>query len=99
MISRKNILIIALFSFQLIHAQNKIQGVVQNEKTQEPIIGVNILLVDSERGTVTDINGSFEMVSIDNKNLTIRLSHIGFNTREVIIDSSFNGISRKRRWM
>jgi len=92
MISRKNILIIALFSLQLIHAQNKIQGVVQNEKTQEPIIGVNILLVDSERGTVTDINGSFEMVSIDNKNPTIRLSHIGFNTREVIIDSSFNGI-------
>ena len=37
MISRKNILIIALFSLQLIHAQNKIQGVVQNEKTQEPI--------------------------------------------------------------
>ena len=88
MIPQKNVLIIALFLIQLLYAQNKIQGVVQNEKTQEPIIGVNILLVDSERGTVTDINGSFEMVSIDNKNLTIRLSHIGFNTREVSSSSS-----------
>ena len=92
MISRKNILFIGLFSLQLIYAQNKIRGVIQNEKTQEPIIGVNILLLGSETGTVTDISGSFELIVPDNKNPTIRLSHIGYNTREVIIDSSFNGI-------
>ena len=92
MIPQKNVLIIALFLIQMLYAQNKIQGVVQNENTLEPIIGVNILLVDSETGTVTDISGSFELLYSDNKSTTIRLSHIGFNTKEVIIDSSFNGI-------
>lgn len=92
MISRKNILYIVLLFLQLIYAQNRIRGVIQNEKTQEPIIGVNILLLGSETGTVTDISGSFELIAPDNKNPTIRLSHIGYNTREAIIDSSFNGI-------
>ena len=57
MLSQKNIFITILFSFQIISAQDKVRGVVQDEQTKDPIIGVNILLIGSETGTVTDING------------------------------------------
>lgn len=92
MLSQKNIFITILFSFQIISAQDKVRGVVQDEQTKEPIIGVNILLIGSETGTVTDINGLFELVVPDDKQPAVRLSHIGYNTREASLDSSYNGI-------
>ena len=92
MLSRKKILIIIVCFYQLASAQKIIRGVVQDEETQVPIIGVNILLIGSETGTVTDVEGLFELGVPDNATSVIRLSHIGYNTREVIIDSSFNGI-------
>ena len=72
MFSPKKIFIIILLFSQLISAQKIIRGVVQDEETQEPIIGVNILLIGSETGTVTDIKGSFELVVQDDKSPTIR---------------------------
>ena len=92
MLSQKNIFITILFSFQIISAQDRVRGVVQDEQTKEPIIGVNILLIGSETGTVTDINGLFELVVPNDKQPAVRLSHIGYNTREASLDSSYNGI-------
>ena len=92
MLSRKKILIIIVCFYQFASAQKIIRGVVQDEETQVPIIGVNILLIGSETGTVTDVEGLFELSVPDNETPAIRLSHIGYNTREVMIDSSFNGI-------
>ena len=92
MLSRKKILIIIVCFYQFASAQKIIRGVVQDEETQAPIIGVNILLIGSETGTVTDVEGLFELSVPDNATSVIRLSHIGYNTREVMIDSSFNGI-------
>jgi len=92
MLSRKKILIIIVCFYQFAPAQKIIRGVVQDEETQVPIIGVNILLIGSETGTVTDVEGLFELSVPDNETSAIRLSHIGYNTREVMIDSSFNGI-------
>ena len=80
MFSPKKIFIIILLFSQLISAQKIIRGVVQDEETQEPIIGVNILLIGSETGTVTDIKGSFELAIPEDKSPAIRLSHIGYNT-------------------
>ena len=36
-------------------AQELIRGVVQNAETGAPIIGVNILLLGTETGTVSDV--------------------------------------------
>ena len=67
MFSPKKIFIIILLFSQLMSAQKIIRGVVQDEETQEPIIGVNILLIGSETGTVTDIKGSFELALPEDK--------------------------------
>ena len=92
MFTRKKIFIIILLFSQFISAQKIIRGVVQDEETQEPIIGVNILLLGSETGTVSDVKGSFELAIPDDTSSVLRLSHIGYNTSEVTIDSSFSGI-------
>ena len=90
--AKNNIFIIILFFSQPLSALEKIGGVVQDEQTKEPIIGVNISLVGSEIGTVTDINGLFELVVPDDKQPNLRLSHIGYETREASIDSSYAGV-------
>ena len=92
MFTRKKIFIIILLFSQFISAQKIIRGVVQDEETQQPIIGVNILLLGSETGTVSDVKGSFELTIPDDTSPVLRLSHIGYNTSEVTIDSSFSGI-------
>ena len=92
MFTRKKIFIIILLFSQFISAQKTIRGVVQDEESQEPIIGVNILLLGSETGTVSDVKGSFELAIPDDTSSVLRLSHIGYNTSEVTIDSSFSGI-------
>ena len=92
MLAKNNIFIIILFFSQALSALEKIGGVVQDEQTKEPIIGVNISLVGSEIGTVTDINGLFELVVPDDKQPNLRLSHIGYETREASIDSSYAGV-------
>ena len=90
--AKNNIFIIILFFSHPLSALEKIGGVVQDEQTKEPIIGVNISLVGSEIGTVTDINGLFELVVPDDKQPNLRLSHIGYETREASIDSSYAGV-------
>ena len=92
MLAKNNIFTIILFFSQALSGLEKIGGVVQDEQTKEPIIGVNISLVGSEIGTVTDINGLFELVVPDDKQPNLRLSHIGYETIEASIDSSYAGV-------
>ena len=56
-------------------AQN-ITGKVLNKETQNPIVGANVYIQDSNKGTVTGTGGSFSLeVSDDSEILTI--SYVG----------------------
>lgn len=77
---------IALFygaSLQGSFAQNlqNISGVVYDSLSQEPLIGVNILISRTGQGTTTDFNGAFSIQAEDSDVLTF--SYIGYKTREM----------------
>lgn len=55
------------------------KGTVLNEETNEPIAGVNIIEEGTSNGTVSDIDGSFELMTTEKTNLIF--SHISFKTR------------------
>ena len=57
MFPHKKVALSIICFVQLILAQDPIQGVVQNAETGAPISGVNILLVGTETGTVSDGEG------------------------------------------
>lgn len=61
-------------------AQNKVKGIVK-DGSGEPLIGVNILIKGTPNGTITDINGAYEVSA--SPNATLVFTYIGFLTQEV----------------
>ena len=80
MFPHKKVALSILCFVQIILAQEPIRGVVQNAETGAPIIGVNILLVGTETGTVSDVEGLFTLEKPADIEPILRLSHIEYNT-------------------
>lgn len=82
-------LIVLLGGFLSMQAQTfTIQGNVTDENDM-PLLGVNVLVKDQTRGTVTDFDGNF---TLDNVSVgdVIRFSYVGFVTRDIVIaDDAF----------
>lgn len=68
------------------NVQNEIvvKGLVKDTKG-EPIIGANIIITGSTVGTITDVDGKFQLEAP--KNAQIRISFIGYKTQTVTIRS------------
>ena len=60
----------------------KISGKVIDEEG-EPVIGANILILGTNTGTVTDIDGNF-ILSVP-RNSTLHISYIGYIAQEILI--------------
>jgi hypothetical protein len=91
MFPHKKVALGVLCFVQVILAQKPIQGVVQDAETGAPIIGVNILLVGTKIGTVTDVEGLFTLEKPADIEPILRLSHTAYNNMELLIDSSYIG--------
>lgn len=81
---------------QSLYAQ-QVSGIVTNAETGTPMIGVNILVEGTSRGTVTDANGHYSL-NVSSMKDTLRFSFIGYKTREVPIkDRSTINVSLEPR--
>lgn len=60
----------------------KIRGTVTDEQG-EPVIGANVLVENSKRATITDLNGEFSLEVPANSK--IRITYIGYVTQEVLV--------------
>ncbi|MGV8963991.1 MAG: TonB-dependent receptor [Candidatus Saccharimonadaceae bacterium] len=82
----KNIILFYLFisSFSM-YAADKVKGFVFDE-TKEPVIGANIYWEKSKKGTVTDLDGYFEIeVSASHEHLMV--SYTGYSPQSVHIEN------------
>ncbi len=72
-----------LFSLTLGFAQEAgmIKGTVISAEDAEPLPGVSVLVKGTNRGTVTNIDGEFELEAASGETLTV--SFIGFETTEI----------------
>ncbi|HRF39917.1 MAG TPA: carboxypeptidase-like regulatory domain-containing protein, partial [Saprospiraceae bacterium] len=80
------ILLAALLSSTLLPAQTPhtqtIRGIVTDKITKTPLIGVNVLLLntgDELNGTVTDYDGSYLLEKVPMGRRSIEFSYIGYN--------------------
>jgi outer membrane receptor protein involved in Fe transport len=67
----------------------KIQGVVTDQNTNEPIPYVNILVLNTEIGTATDDDGNFFILNVPPGRYTIEVSCLGYQTKiiqDVIVE-------------
>ncbi|MCK4296075.1 MAG: carboxypeptidase-like regulatory domain-containing protein, partial [Candidatus Marinimicrobia bacterium] len=88
----KIITILCVFSAMLLAGiGGKLAGVVTSE-TDEPLIGVNIIIENTDLGTATGINGQYFILNISPGKYTVKFSYIGYKTliqKEVTILSDF----------
>ena len=65
-----------------------VSGNVTDADTNEPLIGVNILVKGTITGTVTDINGNFNLSVSQSAPLTLIYSIIGYGSQELEVTES-----------
>ena len=64
---------------------SQISGVVYSEADGEPVIGASVLVVGTNQGVATDIEGKFVIADVPASATTLRVSYIGMATQEVKI--------------
>ncbi|MEJ2537376.1 MAG: TonB-dependent receptor [Calditrichia bacterium] len=83
-----------LFSFLLMAnawASTSISGKVTDERTKEPLIGVNIVVLNSENGASTDENGIYRIENLPSGKYRLEFSYIGYTTvlkTDVVVTNS-----------
>lgn len=81
------VLICILSCFSGAFAQNRISGVVTDEKN-EPVIGANVVVKGTNTAAMTDVNGKFQLAAKEGDVLLV--SFIGYISREVAITNQSN---------
>ena len=66
-----------------VFAQTKVNGTVVSQEDGEPVIGASVLVVGTQVGTVTNIDGQFSLTCPAGKNM-LRITYVGMETQEVV---------------
>ena len=85
---RKLLLLLAcLFvGISLVTAQTqKVTGVVISEEDGQPVVGASVLVKGTTQGTITDIDGNFNLSNVPSTAKTLQISYIGMHPTEVAI--------------
>ena len=81
----KNILVFLFLSFNCLFAYN-ISGYVIDKNSGETIIGVNILVENSNNGTATNTDGFFILRNLKSGTTSLVFSHISYKKTKLKID-------------
>ena len=78
----KNIYMAMLLALlvQFTFAQNTLKGNITNQEDQKPLEQVSIYFPQLEKGTVTNVDGYFEINNLPSGKFKIVISYIGFQT-------------------
>ena len=83
--NNEKVLLIAILNCAAIslsaQAHIEVQGLVKDKAMGDPLIGVTILEVGSDRGTVTNLDGYFTISVAENS--VLQVSYVGYVTQEI----------------
>lgn len=77
------LLFLGFISVSSAQAQIKISGVVTDTQSQ-PMPGISVILKNSAKGTVTDLDGKYTMFVPDTKSVLV-FSFISYKTQEIVV--------------
>ena len=85
--SKLMLLLACLFvGIGLVTAQTqKVTGVVISEEDGQPVVGASVLVKGTTQGTITDVDGNFNLSNVPSSAKTLQISYIGMQTQEVAI--------------
>lgn len=89
-IMKKFVFILAFWLVgEMAYGQNSLRGIIKNSDTTEELIGANIILVGTGRGSTSDMDGKFEIKNIPSGNYTLRASFLGFDSFSIELSVPF----------
>lgn len=99
---RKRLLFLSICTFLFfmnhhLQAQYKITGSISDDRTGEALMFANIIIQNSSKGTVTDLDGKFTLDIEDNNEVTLVVSSIGYLSQLVKAGPSNNALTIKLR--
>lgn len=62
-----------------------LQGFVYDAETREPLIGANVSVLQTYRGSSTNSDGEFVIHRIQPGKYVLRVSYIGYETRDIVV--------------
>jgi iron complex outermembrane receptor protein len=71
---------ICLLSTLNAHSQVTLTGKVTDQKSKEPLFGVNIFIPELETGATTDTAGNYKITNLPKRKILLRISYIGYKT-------------------
>ncbi|QIA06382.1 TonB-dependent receptor [Draconibacterium halophilum] len=83
--------VLSLYSFAA-KAQGTITGVVVDAETNEALIGANVVVEGTTKGTIADIDGNFSL-PVESGEVNLIITYIGYTNEKVIVSVS-NGQTR-----
>ncbi|AYN68374.1 TonB-dependent receptor [Euzebyella marina] len=76
------VFLVSLSSLSVL-AQSSVTGHVLDAETKEPLMGVSVMIKNTDQGTTTDFDGDFIFSDVESYPLTLIISYIGFASQEV----------------
>ncbi|MBD8489529.1 TonB-dependent receptor [Echinicola sp. CAU 1574] len=79
-------------------AQNQVNGRIEDAETGEVLIGANVILEGTGRGSTADVEGNFSIKNVPNGTFTLKVSFVGYETfnREIQVPVGQLDISLER---
>jgi len=74
-----------LIPVSLLYSQGILEGTVVDSKSNEPVIGANVFIVETDVGVVTDKDGYFKIEWEKKLPVVLQISHIGYITRQLTV--------------
>ena len=76
-------MLFVLISFSAVKAQNEgaVSGYVTDAKTGEALIGVTVIVMDMQLGSVTDVNGFYTITNVPATTYSVQASYIGYENQ------------------
>ena len=83
----KHLFLLALqLSAFFLYAQGPLEGKINDEKGS-PLMGANLLIKDTDKGTTTDAQGNFYLNAGISFPFTLQISFIGFQTKTIVVEN------------
>lgn len=78
------ILFLVLATESFTQTRSKIQGKVTDKQTGEPLIGVNILLLNTTLGAATNLEGRYSIINVPVGTYTVQVSMVGYQKERIL---------------
>ncbi len=84
-------LLIWLFPIAILAQTATISGIVQDESTRQPLIGANVVLLNTQLGTTTDEDGFFQLTDVPAGHYTLLVEYLGYQSYQTELQVAAGG--------